>query len=299
MNREGETLVETEIVKIGSLTLESGIVLDQVQLAYEWVKKDNAPVVLVSHALADNHKVIGDKVNPGWWDGLIGEGKSIDSNVFSIISFNVLGGCGGSTGPLSINSQTNQPYQDAFPEITIRDMVHAERKALSVLGIDRLHTIIGGALGGMRVLEWGILYPNDMDLLIPIAVTPSTPEVKAKLHLVGQKITKGFEFNNYATLLRAMSTHDIGRGRGGIIESTKRIKAKTVMLAFTRDLISPPDVIRSFSHLLSNSSFCLINTRFGHEGFLTEYAKWGLLIKQSMEVATCRQSKSLYSVSAL
>ena len=54
----------------------------------------------------------------------------------------------------------------SFPEISIRDMVHAERKALSVLGIDKLHTVIGGSLGGMRVLEWGILYPDDMDLLI-------------------------------------------------------------------------------------------------------------------------------------
>ena len=299
MNRRGGILVETEIVKIGSLTLESGIVLDQVQLAYEWAKKDNAPVVLVSHALMDNHKVIGDKENPGWWDGLIGEGKSIDSNVFSIISFNVLGGCGGSTGPLSINSQTNKPYQDAFPEITIRDMVHAERKALSVLGIDRLHTIIGGALGGMRVLEWGILYPNDMDLLIPIAATPSSSRTESNQHLVRKKISKDFDLSSYSTLLRAMNTHDIGRGRGGTKDCAKKIGAKTVMLAFTRDAISPPGVIRSFSHLLSNSSFCLINTKFGHGGYLREYEKWGLLIKQSMEAATCRQSKSLYSVSAL
>ena len=287
--------METGIVKIGSLTLESGIVLDQIQLVYEWTKRNRAPVVLVSHPLTDDHKVIGNEENPGWWSGLIGEEKSIDSNDFSIISFNVLGGCAGSTGPLSINRRTNKPYGDTFPEITIRDMVHAERKALSVLGIDRLHTIIGGGLGGMRVLEWGILYPNDMDLLIPIAATPSGPTQ----HLVRTKIGKEFDLSSYSTLLRAMNTHDIGRGRGGAEDSAKKIGAKTVMLAFTRDLISPPDVIRSFSHLLSNSSFCLINTKFGHDGYFTEYEKWGLLIKQSLEVATCRQSKSLYLVSGL
>ena len=298
MNRRGGILVETGIVKIGSLTLESGIVLDQVQLVYEWAKKDHAPVVLVSHPLTDDHRVIGNDENPGWWNGLIGKGKSIDSSSFSIISFNALGGCAGSTGPLSINSRTNKLYGDTFPEITIRDMVHAERKALSILGIERLHTIIGSSLGGMRVLEWGVLYPDDMDLLIPIAVTPFTPGGDSK-HPLGKEVTTNYDINKYATLLRAMSTHDIGRGRGGIKESTKKIEAKTVMLAFTRDLISPPDVIRSFAHLLLNSSFCLINTRFGHEGFLTEYEKWGLLIKQSMEVAICRQSKSLYSVSAL
>src|SRR5690625_196690 len=153
------SLVETGTVNIGSLTLESGIVLDQVHLAYEWARKENAPTVLVCHALTGNHHTIGNEENPGWWSGLIGEGKSIDTDVYSVISFNVLGGCNGSTGPLALNPQTQQPYRTKFPEITIRDMVNAERKALSVLGIQRLHTVIGGSLGGMRVLEWGIMYP--------------------------------------------------------------------------------------------------------------------------------------------
>lgn len=356
--------MKTGIVEIGSLTLESGVVLDQVHLAYEWSNKEHAPTVLVCHALTGNHEVIGTDAKPGWWRGLVGEDKSINTNEYSVISFNTLGGCSGSTGPLSINPKTNKPYRNTFPAVTIRDMVHAERKALSVLGIDRLHTVIGGSLGGMRVLEWGILYADDMDLLIPIAVTPFLSaygiafnciglhaiesdeefangnyleasnikgfetarmagmvtyrsgklfnerfartksrsggyEVETYLHHIGKKITEHFDPNSYCTLLRAMNTHDIGRGRGGIKESVKQIKAKTITLAFTHDLIYTPDAIRSFSHLLPDSSFCLINTEFGHDGFLTEYDKWGLLIRQSMEVATCRQSKSLYSASVL
>lgn len=362
LSKGGETLVETGIVEIGSLTLESGVVLDQVHLAYEWAKKEDAPTVLVCHALTGSHKAIGNEAQPGWWNGLIGEGKSVDTNKFSVISFNILGGCGGSTGPVSINPQTNQPYRNAFPEITIRDMVQAERKALSVLGIQRLHTIIGGSLGGMRVLEWGIMYAEDMDVLIPIAVTPSLSaygiafnciglhaiesddgfangnytepaevkgfetarmagmvtyrsdhlfngrfdrnesdnggyEVESYLHHIGKKITANFDPNSYCTLLRALNTHDIGRGRGGIQESVKHIKAKTVMLGFTHDLIYPPETIRTFTHLLPNSSFCLINTAYGHDGFLTEYDKWGPFIRQIMEVAACRQSKSQYLAS--
>lgn len=355
-------MVETGTVEIGSLTLESGIVLDQVHLAYEWAKNENVPTVLVCHALTGNHRTIGSGKQPGWWSGLVGAGKSVDTNKFSVISFNVLGGCDGSTGPKSIRPKTTQPYRNDFPEITIRDMVHAERKALSVLGIERLHTIIGGSLGGMRVLEWGIMYADDMDVLIPIAVTPSLSaygiafnciglhaiesdvefangnysdssavkgfetarmagmvtyrsdhlfnnrfardesnnggyEVESYLHYAGKKLTAKFDPNSYCTLLRALNTHDIGRGRGGIKESVKQIKAKTILLGFTHDLIYPPETIRKFSYLLPNSSFCLINTAYGHDGFLTEYEKWGPFIRQFMEVETCRQSKSQYLAS--
>ena len=283
--------METGIVKIGSLILESGFVLDQVQLAYEWTAKNNEQVVLVSHAVMGNHKVVGTKDNPGLWNDLIGEGKSIDTNKYSAISFNVLGGCAGSTGPLSLSPRTGKLYEDNFPEVTIRDMVHAERKALSILGIDRLHTIIGGELGGMKALEWGILYPNDMDLLIPIAVTPSAPEVNTVFNFLG--------VGNNSTVLRAILTHDVGRGRGGINKSADLIKVKTLMLGFSQDLLSPPHVIHAFSHLLSNASFCLINTADSYERALKEHSLWSLLIKQFMEVANCQQSKSLYSVSGL
>lgn len=288
--------METGIVKIGSLILESGLVLDQVQLAYEWTGKNNEQVVLVNHSRMDNHKVVGTKDSPGWWNGLIGEDKSIDTNKFSVISFNVLGGCAGSTGPLSLSPKTGKLYQDTFPEVTIRDMVHAERRALSILGIDRLHTIIGEELGGMKTLEWGILYPTDMDLLIPIAVTPSTSKINSTL---SQPRQKGIEFENCATVLRAMKTHDIGRGRGGINKSAEIIKAKTLILGFSQDLISPPRVIRGFSHLLSNASFGLINTVDSYEDALKEHSLWSALVKQFMEVVTCQQSKSLYSVSGL
>lgn len=355
-------MVETGIVEIGSLTLESGLVLDQVHLAYEWARKENAPTVLVCHALTGNEKTIGNVQNPGWWNGLIGSGKSVDTDKYAVITFNVFGGCNGSTGPASLNAATCTPYKTSFPEITIRDMVQAERKALTALGIDHLHTVIGGSLGGMRVLEWGILYPDDMDLLIPIAVTPSLSaygiafnyiglhaiendegyangeydkasnvkgfetariagmvtyrsdqlfngrfarntsdegryEVESYLDHMGKKISGYFDPNSYCTLLRALNTHDIGRGRGGIAEAAKKIKAKTVLLGYTHDLVYPPETIRSFADVIPNASFCLINTKFGHDGFLTEFDKWGLLVRQFMEVAVCRQLEPRYLAS--
>lgn len=341
-------MMGTEIVNIGNLRLESGIELEGVQLAYEKVGKVNAPTILLCHALTGNHEAVGTDENPGWWNGLVGDGKSIDTNKFSVISFNTLGGCDGSTGPLSRNPKTSQPYRSAFPEITIRDMVQAERKALTVLGINRLHRVIGGSLGGMRVLEWGIMYPEDLDGLIPIAVTPSLSaygiafnciglhaiesdgkfcngnytdstnikgfetarmagmvtyrperlfntrfdraesdrggyEVESYLHYIGKKITTRFDPNSYCTLLRAMNTHDIGRGRGGIENAAQKIKTKVIALGFTYDLIYPPEDIQEFINLISNASYHLVETDFGHDGFLTEYDKWGHLIKQSIE----------------
>lgn len=362
MKLEDETLVETGIINIGQLTLASGVVLDQVHLAYEWARKENAPTVLVCHALTGNERTIGTEEQRGWWSGLIGSGKSVDTEKYSVITFNVLGGCNGSTGPTALNPNTKAAYKTSFPEITIRDMVRAERKALTALEINHVHTIIGGSLGGMRVLEWGVMYPDDMDLLIPIAVTPSLSaygiafnyiglhaiendegyakgnyekasnvkgfetariagmvtyrsdqlfngrfarntsdegryEVESYLDHMGKKILGHFDPNSYCTLLRALNTHDIGRGRGGITEAAKKIKAKTVLLGFTHDLVYPPETIRAFASLVPNASFCLINTKFGHDGFLTEFDKWGLLIRQFMEVAVCRKLKPQYLAS--
>ena len=144
------TIVKTEIVEIGSMTLESGVVLESVQLAYE--RKGSLDRlendVLVCHALTESHLTVGTEENPGWWSGLVGQGKSIDTNGLSVISFNALGGSNGSTGPLAVNPETGEFYRNSFPEVTIRDMVHAERRALTVLGVNRLRAVIGGSLGG-------------------------------------------------------------------------------------------------------------------------------------------------------
>jgi homoserine O-acetyltransferase/O-succinyltransferase len=159
-------------VSIGSLTLESGVVLENVELAFEKFGAENGPFVLVCHALTGNQFAVGTEEEPGWWSGLIGPGKSIDTNHFQVITFNVLGGCNGSTGPLSINPSTGKMYRSSFPQITVRDMVRAQRRALTKLGIDHLHAVIGGSLGGMQVFEWGVMYPRDMDKLFIFASTP-------------------------------------------------------------------------------------------------------------------------------
>ncbi len=288
--------MKTGIVEIGNMTLESGVVLENVQLAYERKGSLDRPIVLVCHALTGSHVTVGTDENPGWWSGLVGQGKSIDTNGLSVISFNALGGSNGSTGPLAVNPATGEFYRNLFPEVTIRDMVHAERRALTVLGVDRLRAIIGGSLGGMRVLEWGILYPENMDILFPMAVSSQSTKIGSRQSPFENSRN---DMESFYPLIRAMNTHDIGRGRGGVEIASRRISAKVVAFAFTQDPMCPTEETRTFVHKIPNSIYCLVNTKNGHESFLTEFEKWGLVINQSMEVAVCRQSKSSCSASAL
>lgn len=160
------------ILNIGNLKLESGETIEQVHIAYERVGAKTGPIILVCHALTGNQYTVGREEEPGWWSNLIGPNQLINTNVFQVITTNVIGGCNGSTGPTTINPSTKKQYRANFPFVTVRDMVQAQYKTLQKLGVKHLHAVIGGSLGGMQVLEWGILYPDFMNHLVPIAVTP-------------------------------------------------------------------------------------------------------------------------------
>ncbi len=343
-------------VKIGNFLTESGQLLKEVELSYESCGPPDAPVVLVCHALTGNQFAVGTPEKPGWWSGLIGPKKVIDTTIFHVITLNVLGGCSGSTGPNTINPSTGEPYHSSFPTITIRDMVHAEKRGLLALGIERLHAVAGGSLGGMRVLEWGLLYPKDMDLLIPLAVTPYLSdtgiafnyigihaietdenfcngnyksssdlkgfetarmagivtyrserlykdrfdrkttrtglfEIESYIKYQGTKLTKHFDANSYLTLLRAMNTHDIGRDRGGVEKAAKQFEATVIPIAFTHDLLYPPEDIRSFAYLVPDHHFYMVNTRFGHDGFLTEFETWGHILTNHLDIRVPQRRK--------
>ena len=178
------------------LALDCGRELSPVRIAYETYgtlspARDN--VILVCHALSgDAHAAGIAPADPGestrdgfraeerdrgrgrglgWWDGMIGPGKAFDSDRFFVVSTNLLGGCRGTTGPSSLNPATGRPYGADFPVITVADMVRAQRAFLLEIGIRRLAAVSGGSLGGMQALEWAVLYPDDVDAIIPIAST--------------------------------------------------------------------------------------------------------------------------------
>ncbi len=157
---------------------QSGQILPEFTLRYETygalnATRDNA--ILICHALSGDHHCAGwhspDDRKPGWWNNLIGPGKAVDTRRFYVICANVLGGCQGSTGPLSINPQTGRPYGILFPFVTIPDMVRAQKHLLEHLGVSELHGVIGGSMGGMQALQLAIEYPRFVRRVLAMATT--------------------------------------------------------------------------------------------------------------------------------
>ena len=174
-------IVAPQIAHFNSpLTLKSGQVLPQFNLMYETygeLNADKSNAVLICHALSGHHHVAGkhheDDKNPGWWDNLIGPGKPLDTNKFFVIGLNNLGGCHGSSGPLSTNPDTDRPWGASFPILTVEDWVNSQARLADFLGIKQLAAVLGGSLGGMQALQWSIAYPERMRHALVIASAPN------------------------------------------------------------------------------------------------------------------------------
>ncbi len=175
---EGEVgLVEyQDFVSHEPFHFESGGTIPELTLRYETyghlnAAKDNA--ILICHALSGNHHCAGvhsmDERKPGWWNFVVGPGKPIDTSRYFVICSNSLGGCSGSSGPYSINPETGERYRLDFPKLTVRDMVNAQSLMLDSLGIERLHAVVGGSMGGMQTLQWAIAYPDRVGRYIALA----------------------------------------------------------------------------------------------------------------------------------
>ena len=155
--------------------LVSGLSIQHLKIAFKTfgeLNADKTNAILICHALTGDQYVTGK--NPitnkdGWWSRMVGPNKPIDTNIFFVISSNVLGGCAGSTGPKEINPKTNKPYGGNFPSITIKDMVKAQTYLIDSLKIKKLFSVIGGSMGAMQALQWSIDYPERIETIIHIA----------------------------------------------------------------------------------------------------------------------------------
>ena len=178
----------------GPFRLESGAVLPHLEIACEtWGEPDpdGGNTVLICPALsADAHAAgrgggqesavdgfgavaAGGTDGLGWWDPMIGPGKAFDTDRFHVVCMSLLGGCGGTTGPLTVSPDTGRPYGPDFPVITVGDIVRASRAGLRELGVRRLRGISGGSLGGMQALEWAARFPDEVDAVVAVASTAS------------------------------------------------------------------------------------------------------------------------------
>jgi homoserine O-acetyltransferase/O-succinyltransferase len=310
--------------------LELGSKLTGLEIAYTTLGKLNAEknnVIWITHALTAN-------ANPEeWWNGLVGKGKFYNPEEHFIVCANVLGSAYGTTGPLTIDSSTGNPYYHHFPEITIRDIVNALELLRNHLGIENINTLIGGSLGGQQALEWAILQPSIIENLFLIATNAKhSPWGKAfnesqrlaikadrtwyayaddaglkglkaarSIALLsyrnyetynasqqdedeqvenfnaasyqnhqGDKLVNRFNAFSYWHLSKAMDSHNVGRGRKGVKEALATVKSKTLVVAISSDVLFPVVESEILAEGISNAELSVINSLYGHDGFLIE-----------------------------
>ena len=184
---------------------EGGGELPELTVAYEtWGTLDPSATnaVLVLHALTGGSHAAGPAgpghASVGWWDGLIGPGRPLDTDRYFLVCPSVLGGCQGTTGPTSPDP-TGRPYAERFPSLTIRDQVAAEALLADALGIERWAGVVGGSMGGMRVLEWCVGHPQRVERAVVVAVgARATADEIALCSLQAQAIRSDADFRGGA-----------------------------------------------------------------------------------------------------
>jgi len=196
--------IETKVEKFTDpLYLESGRILEPYELIYETygeLNEDKSNVIVVCHALTGSHHAAGryeGERKAGWWDGIIGDGKAVDTQKYFVICVNVIGSCFGSTGPMSPKYPSSERYRLLFPVITISDMVKAQRNLFDRLGIYHVEAIIGGSMGGMQTLCFAIEHPHFAKKHIMLASTYATqPWAIAFNKVAREAIIKDPDFKN-------------------------------------------------------------------------------------------------------
>jgi homoserine O-acetyltransferase len=186
-------VTRTQTTTLRGVQLQSGYKFDQVEVSYQTLgtlsaRRDN--VILVCHALSGTAHTAGlhpETGRPGWWDFHVGPGKSIDTSRFFVVCSNVLGGCDGTTGPMSLRPDTGKPYGMDFPAVTVRDMVTVQAKLIEQLGIPRLFAVIGGSMGGMQALAWAAHFPEQVRVCVPIATCASHNAMQIAFNEIGRR----------------------------------------------------------------------------------------------------------------
>ena len=311
---------------------ESGSVLPAIEITYTVhgeLTNTNKKVIWIVHALTANSDPLE------WWDGLVGSQKLFDPNEYTIVCANNLGSCYGTTGPMSINPLTNVAYAEIFPLVTIRDMSRVLELLRRHLGIEKIHLLIGGSMGGQVGLEWAIEQPELFENLVPIATNArhsawgiafneaqrlalgsgvaglvaaraiallsyrgyaaynatQTDEderidffrAASYQQYQGEKLVKRFNSDSYYALSKAMDSHNVGRGRVSIKDALAKIKARTLVVGISSDILFPVQEQQLLAETIQDASLAVIDSEYGHDGFLLEYNKLERLLRKFLK----------------
>lgn len=199
VRRLGDTFISgppRELVLPEGFRFTHGQTIAPFTIVYETfgeLNADRSNAILVCHALSASAHAAGkytqaDDEKPGWWDGLIGYGKAIDLEKYFVVCVNLPGSPFGTTAPKSVDPATGVPYGSRYPWPTIEDMVESQKLVIEHLGIERLHAIAGGSLGGMQVLMWAARYPGAAGAIIAMASGSAVPVTGIAWHILGRKI---------------------------------------------------------------------------------------------------------------
>ena len=324
-----------------AITLESGAVLPEVEIAYDTfgtLNEAKENVIWVCHALTANSDVAD------WWPHTVEEGGFLDPTRYFIVCANFLGSHYGTTSPLSVNPATGEKYYYDFPQITVRDMVKCHQLLAKHLGIERVKLLIGSSIGGFQCMEWAISEPKFMESVALIATTTCTEPwaaafnesqrmairtdrtwgerrddagidgmaVARSIALIsyrggaaynatqqdenpneasftrrahsyqqyqGEKLRRRFNALSYYRLSEAVDSHNIARGRGSIAEALSKIEARALVVAISSDILFPPEAHIPLREYIRDVEYHLIESEFGHDGFLVEHEKLNTIIR--------------------
>ena len=313
--------------------LDAGGVLPEVEIVYNtWgqlnEKKDN--VIWICHALTANSDI------EEWWPGMIGERHFINPKKYFVVCANIIGSCYGSTSPMSINPLTGKKYYRDFPLVTMRDLAQQHDTLREHLGIEKIYLMLGGSIGGMQTMEYGIMFPDRVENLL-LSATSATQtawacafdesqrmaitadptytsdtdaggiegmKVARSIALLsyrnsytyndtqpndnekieeqrscsyqryqGEKLALRYDAYSYYAITRIADSHNVGRGRGSIDAALGKIKARTLCIGVSTDILYPPEEQRFLAKHIPNATYDEVGSPYGHDGFLIEVKK--------------------------
>ena len=240
--------------------LRHGGVLPGIEVAYETygtLDEDRSNAVLICHAISgDSHLARHDDDDePGWWDGLVGPGKAVDTNRLFVICSNVLGGCRGTTGPATINPATGIPYGSEFPMVTVEDMVDAQKRLIDLLGIERLRAVIGGSLGGHQTLCWATRYPDCVQTAIPIAGSARVTAQAIAFDVVGRNAIQTDPHFHGGQYYGTREFPETGLALARMLGHITYLSSEAMTRKFDLDRHAPRDMVTDFEKRFSVGSY--------------------------------------------